>query len=251
MKLSIVMPVYNEKQFILRILHRVQDVSLEGVKKEILVVDDGSTDGTREILRQMERAGENGSPFRDASGGAEVEVHTDGLRFLYLDENGGKGAALRVGIERATGDVLVVQDADLEYDPEDYPELLEPIRSGDADVVYGSRFLGGPHRALFFWHYQGNRFLTFLSNMLTNLNLSDMETCYKMFRMEVLEEIDIQQDKFGVEPELTAKVARGGWRVYEVPISYYGLTYDQGKKITWVDGIKAVWCILRYNLFPY
>ncbi len=165
------------------------------------------------------------------------------------ERNRGKGAALRRGFREAQGQMVLVQDADLEYDPQDYHALLEPIERGAADVVYGSRFLGGPHRVLFFWHYVGNRFLTTLSNMLTNLNLSDVWTCYKVFKREVVEQIELREDRFGFEPEVTAKVARRGWRVYEVPISYWGRTYAEGKKITWKDGLPGIWCILRYNLF--
>jgi glycosyltransferase involved in cell wall biosynthesis len=197
----------------------------------MVVVDDGSTDGTRDLLRQLQEAGEP-APFR----------------YFEQPENRGKGAAVRRGFAEASGDLLVIQDADLEYDPREYPVLLAPIVEGEADVVYGSRFLGGPHRVLFFWHYVGNRFLTMLSNMFTDLNLSDMETCYKVFRREVLEGLELQSDRFGIEPELTAKVARRGARIYEVPISYRGRTYAEGKKIGWRDGFAAIWAILRYNL---
>jgi glycosyltransferase involved in cell wall biosynthesis len=169
------------------------------------------------------------------------------LRFIFQRPNQGKGAALRRGFAEATGDIVLVQDADLEYDPLDYPKLLEPIVDGRADVVYGSRFLGGPQRVHYFWHYVGNRVLTLLSDVLTNLNLTDMETCYKVFRREVLQGIRLKSNRFGFEPEITAKVARGNWRVYEVPISYAGRTYEEGKKITWKDGIQALWCIIRYR----
>jgi len=178
-------------------------------------------------------------------------MRTDNVRVVLQERNCGKGSAVRRGFEEAQGGIVLVQDADLEYDPRDYCKLLEPIERGMADVVYGSRFLGGPHRVLFFWHYVGNKVLTTLSNMLTNLNLSDVWTCYKAFRREVLLNIKLKENGFGFEPEITAKVARGGWRVYEVPISYWGRTYTEGKKITWRDGIKGIWCILRYNLFDY
>ena len=245
MTISIIIPVYNERAFIEEVLRRVQAVPME---KEVLVIDDGSTDGTRELLRDLEQA--------QAAGQTEVSVHNgrtllplDNIRFIFQDRNCGKGAALRRGFEVANGEVLLVQDADLEYDPRDYPKLLEPILDGRADVVYGSRFLGGPQRVHYFWHYAGNKFLTLLSDMLTNLKLTDMETCYKVFRREVVQGIHFKSDRFGFEPECTAKVARGNWRVYEVPISYSGRTYAEGKKITWRDGFTTLWCILRYNLF--
>jgi len=227
MKLSVVIPVYNERPLIFEVLRNVQDVEVNGVEKEIIIVDDCSSDGTREFLQ-----------------GLRVES----IRVFFQDRNQGKGAALRRGFKEATGDVVIVQDADLEYDPTEYPNLLAPIRAGIADVVYGSRFLGGPHRVLYFWHYAGNKILTTLSNMFTNINLTDMETCYKMFRREVLDDIVLEQDRFGIEPEITAKVAKAGWRIYEVPISYHGRTYAEGKKIGWKDGFKALYCILRYNL---
>jgi glycosyltransferase involved in cell wall biosynthesis len=192
------------------------------------VVDDGSTDGTSDRLR-------TGVEARDAR-----------VRVLHQERNRGKGAALRRGFAEARGAVVLVQDADLEYDPRDYPALLEPILSGRADVVYGSRFLGGPHRVLYFWHSVGNWFLTCLSNLFTDLNLTDMETCYKAFRREVIQGIPLRQDRFGFEPEITAKVARRGWRIYEVPVSYAGRSYAEGKKIGWKDGVHAIWCILRY-----
>ena len=229
MKLSVVIPVYNEVDTIGDLLHRVR--SVPGLPlAEIIVVDDCSTDGTREWLQ-----GEADDPL---------------LRRLYHPVNRGKGAALRTGFAEARGDVVVVQDADLEYDPGELPGLLEPISRGRADVVFGSRFMGGgPHRVVFYWHMLANRFLTTLSNMFTNINLTDMECCYKMFRRDVLQRIDIEEDRFGVEPELTAKVAGLGVRIYEVGISYYGRTYDEGKKIGWRDGFRAIYAIVRYNLF--
>ena len=230
MKLSVVMPVYNERAFIGRILDKVRAVDID---KEVIVIDDCSTDGTREFLQELTKNAEmRGS-----------------LKILFQDKNYGKGAALKRGFEVAVGDIIIVQDADLEYDPQDYHRLLSPIEKGEADVVYGSRFLGGPHRVLYFWHYVGNKLLTTLSNMLTNLNLSDMETGYKVFRKEVLAGIEIKQNRFGFEPEITAKVAKKEWRIYEVPISYHGRTYEEGKKINWKDGVKAIRHILKYNLF--
>jgi glycosyltransferase involved in cell wall biosynthesis len=224
--LSVVIPVYNERATLEELVRRVQAVPID---KEIIVVDDGSTDGTREILAR--------SPMRSPE-----------IRVLLQDDNRGKGAALRRGFREARGAIVLVQDADLEYDPSDYPQLLAPIESGVADVVYGSRFLGGPHRVLLFWHYVGNRVLTTLSNVFTNLNLSDVWTCYKVFRAEVLRDLRLREDRFGFEVEVTSKVARRGWRVYEVPISYYGRTYAEGKKITWRDGLRGIWCTLRYGI---
>lgn len=230
--LSIVIPAYNEKSTIREILSRVGTAPLpESMNREIVVVDDGSADGTREMLRDMETRSDP-VPFR----------------LFEQPENRGKGAAIRRGFQEATGDLLLIQDADLEYHPRDFPALLQPIVDDEADVVYGSRFLGGPHRVLYFWHSLGNRFLTTLSNMFTDLNLSDMETGYKVFRREVLEGLELRSDRFGIEPELTAKVARRGARIFEVPISYWGRTYAEGKKIGWKDGVAAVWAILRYNL---
>lgn len=229
MKLSVIIPVFNESATIRDIVQRVA-VAETGTEKELVLVDDFSTDGTREILKQM---------------GAE---HPE-WRVLFHENNRGKGAALRTGFAAATGDILLIQDADLEYDPREYPILLGPILEGRADVVYGSRFLGGgPHRVCYFWHYLGNRLLTTLSNMATNINLTDMEVCYKVFRREVLAGIVIREDRFGFEVEITAKVARGRWRIYEVPISYYGRSYEEGKKITWRDGFRALWCICKYRL---
>lgn len=227
--LSIVIPVYNEKATILQVLSSVESAPASGLRKEIVVVDDCSTDGTRELLKERV----------EGSGGALV---------LYHDRNRGKGAALRTGIARTTGDVVLIQDADLEYDPQEYPKLLAPILSGKADVVFGSRFAGGESkRVLFFWHSVGNRFLTTLSNIFTNLNLSDIETCYKVFRGEVIRGIRIEEDRFGFEPEITSKVARLRCRIYEVGIGYYGRTYEEGKKIGWKDGVRAIWCILKYR----
>ena len=228
MKLSIVVPVYNEKGTITQVLERIQNTPYE---KEIIVVDDFSTDGTREILRSFD------SSSRIPS-----------ARFLYQPVNQGKGAALRAGIAAATGDIVIVQDADLEYDPGDYATLIQPITAGLADVVYGSRFLSGPHRVLFFWHSLGNRLLTLLSNMFTDLNLTDMETGYKAFRRELFSKITIEENRFGFEPEITAKIARLRCRIYEVPISYFGRDYSEGKKITWKDGFAALYFIVKYNL---
>jgi glycosyltransferase involved in cell wall biosynthesis len=224
--LSVVIPVYNERATVEELLKRVQAVPLD---KEIVIVDDGSTDGTRELLAGL--------------GAADGSV-----RVLLQPENRGKGAALRRGFAEARGAVVIVQDADLEYDPSDYPALLHPIERGVADVVFGSRFLGGPHRVLLFWHSVGNWVLTTLSNTLTNLNLTDVWTCYKGFRLEVLRSLTLREDRFGFEAEVTAKVARGRWRIYEVPIAYHGRTYAEGKKITWKDGVRGVWCTLRYGL---
>jgi glycosyltransferase involved in cell wall biosynthesis len=226
MRLSVVIPVYNEVRTIEQVVARVRAVPLE---KEILIVDDGSTDGTRQRLEDI--------------------VRHDDVKVLYHERNKGKGAALRTGFAAAIGDVLIIQDADLEYDPRDYTALLEPILDGRADVVYGSRFLGGPHRVLFFWHYVGNRVLTLMSNALTNLNLTDMETGYKVFRRDILNDIPLRSNRFGFEPEFTVKVAKRMLRVYEVPISYSGRTYAEGKKITWRDGIAAIFTILRFRIF--
>lgn len=230
MKLSIVMPVYNEEKFIHEAVKRVKECDIGDLEKEIIVVDDFSTDGTREILEK------DITPLVD--------------KVIFKEKNEGKGATIRRGFKLTTGDFVIIQDADLEYDPNEYKDLLAPMLSGKADVVYGSRFAGGqPHRVLFFWHSLGNKFLTLLSNMFTNLNLTDMECCYKLFRKEVLDSITLEQNRFGIEPELTAKVAKGNWRIYEVGISYFGRTYAEGKKINWKDGVQAIWCIVKYGLF--
>lgn len=232
MKLSIVIPVYNEVSTLREVVRRVLAVDI-GMDKELILVDDGSTDGTRDLYDAVRRDH------------AEREIHV-----LLHPRNQGKGAALRTGFGQVNGDVVLVQDADLEYDPADYPHLLAPILDGRADVVYGSRFVGGEaHRVLFFWHMVGNRFLTLLSNAFTNLNLTDMETCYKVFRAQVLRQLTIRSDRFEFEPEITAKVARAGCRVYEVGISYAGRDYSEGKKITWRDGVKAILAIIRYRFF--
>jgi glycosyltransferase involved in cell wall biosynthesis len=233
-KLSVVIPVYNEAKTIQEILRRVAAVKID---KEIVVVDDCSVDGTRDVLRQLE------------SDRGDAGLAGSNLRVFYQDRNQGKGAALRRGFAEAQGEIVLIQDADLEYNPEDYGLLLDPFERGLAAVVYGSRFSGGAHRVLFFWHSVGNRFLTLLSNMFTDLNLTDVWTCYKAFRREVLENIVIRENRFGIEPEITAKVARGKWPIFEVPISYDGRTYAEGKKITWKDGIRALVCVVRYNIF--
>jgi len=225
MLLSIIIPAFNEVAFLPEVIRRVRETPYD---KEIIIVDDGSTDGTSEYLNSLK----------------ETDV-----KVILHKENIGKGAAVRSGLAISTGDVIIVQDADLEYDPKDYPVLLGPIIDGKADVVFGSRFLGGPHRVLFFWHSVGNFLITIISNMLTDLNLTDMETGYKVFRREVFNHISIESDRFGFEPEITSKVAKKGFRIYEVPISYSGRGYQEGKKITWKDGIKAIFTVLKYNLF--
>jgi glycosyltransferase involved in cell wall biosynthesis len=226
MKLSVVIPVYNEKSTILEILRRVRSV---GLPKEVIVVDDCSTDGTREVLQGV-------SPSED-------------LKIVFHERNQGKGAALRTGFGTVTGDIVIVQDADLEYDPAEYPAMIQPILDNKADVVYGSRFLSGPHRVLLFWHSVGNKILTTLSNMLTDLNLTDMETCYKVFRADILRKLRFKENRFGFEPEFTAKIAKARYRIYEVPISYSGRDYSEGKKITWKDGAAAIYFIVKYRFF--
>ena len=245
MKVSVIIPVYNERAFIEEVLLRVQASPID---KEIILIDDKSTDGTRVLLEDLDKAQSDGKR-EVAVQNAKARLALGNIRFLFQPQNEGKGAALRRGFEAATGDIVLVQDADLEYDPRDYGKLLEPILEGKADVVYGSRFLGGPQRVHYFWHYAGNKFLTLLSDMLTNLKLTDMETCYKVFRSEVLHGVEFTADRFGFEPEFTAKIAKKNWRIYEVPISYAGRTYAEGKKITWRDGFSTLWYILRYNLF--
>ena len=229
MKVSVVIPVFNERGTIEQIVNAVRGAPLENI--EIIVVDDASTDGTQEVLKE------------------KISEMAD--QIIYQPRNSGKGAALRAGFAVATGDVILVQDADLEYNPSDYPTLLEPIFSGKADAVFGSRFMGGrPHRVLYFWHMVGNRFLTLLSNMFTNLNLTDLETCYKAFRAPLVKSLDLRENRFGFETEVTAKLARTRCRIYEVGISYNGRTYSEGKKVNWKDGFHAIYAIVRYNLFP-
>jgi glycosyltransferase involved in cell wall biosynthesis len=225
MKLSIVVPIYNEEKTLMTILEKVRAQDFE---KEIILVDDGSTDGTREILKSLDYP--------------EVRV------FLQK-ENQGKGAALRTGFAEVTGDIIIIQDADLEYNPDEYADLIRPIQNGVADVVYGARFLGGPHRVLYFWHYCGNKLLTLITNILYNINLNDMETCYKVFRKEALEGVTTISNRFGFEPEITARMVKSKQRIYEIPISYFGRTYEEGKKITWKDGIVALYTLLRFRLF--
>jgi glycosyltransferase involved in cell wall biosynthesis len=245
MKVSIIIPAYNERAFIEEVLLRVQASPID---KEIIVIDDCSTDGTRQLLEDLDKIQSEGKREAIVQNG-KSRLSLENIRFLFQSQNGGKGAALRRGFEAAIGDVVLVQDADLEYDPKDFERLLEPIFEGKADVVYGSRFSGGPQRVHYFWHYAGNKFLTLLSDIFTNLKLTDMETCYKAFRREVLQNIKLKSDRFGFEPEITAKISKGKWRIYEVSISYSGRTYSEGKKITWRDGFATLWCIFRFNLF--
>jgi glycosyltransferase involved in cell wall biosynthesis len=226
MKLSVVIPVYNERNTILEVLRRVRDVD---IPKEIIIVDDFSTDGTRGLLQAL--------------------PSSEDLQIIYQPINAGKGAALRAGFAVVSGDIVIVQDADLEYDPSEYPGLIQPILANKADVVFGSRFSGGPHRVLLFWHYVGNRMLTMLSNMFTDLNLSDMETCYKAFRTDILKNITLRENRFGFEPEFTAKISKARCRIYEVPISYSGRDYSEGKKIGWKDGVAAIYFIIKYSCF--
>ena len=230
MILSILMPVFNEKATITTIIQRVMAVDT-GCEKELVIVDDFSTDGTREFLKDLS---------------AE---RRPGIKIVLHEQNQGKGAAIRTGLQHTSGEVILIQDADLEYDPADYPKLLDPFLKGQADVVYGNRFHGGVHRVLYFWHSLGNQVLTFLSNLLTNLNLSDMEVGYKVFRADVFKRITLRSNRFGFEPEVTAKVAKLGCRIYEVPIAYHGRTYAEGKKITWKDGVSALWCLIRFRFF--
>jgi glycosyltransferase involved in cell wall biosynthesis len=228
MKLSVVIPCYNERATIRGIVEAVQKSPYPD--QEIIIVDDCSSDGTRDLLRS--------------------EIAPQVAKVIYHEHNQGKGAALRTGIAAATGDIVIIQDADLEYDPQEYPLLIEPILRNEADVVFGSRFMGGrPHRVLYFWHRVGNGLLTLLSNMFTNLNLTDMETGYKVFRREIIQSIAIEESRFGFEPEITAKIAHTRCRIYEVGISYYGRTYEEGKKINWKDGVRALYCIVKYNVF--
>ncbi len=225
MKLSVVIPVYNERESLLDVIEKVSESPFD---KEIILVDDGSTDGTREILEGIDR---------------------EGIRIFFHEKNAGKGAAIRTGFAQVEGDIVLIQDADLEYTPDDYPVLLQPLLDQKADVVFGSRFQGGVHRCHLFWHWVANKAITLLSNMLTNLNLTDMETCFKVFRTEVVRKLHLKSNRFGIEPEMTAKVARLGCRIFEVPISYYGRDYSEGKKITWRDGIAAIWHIIKFNIF--
>ena len=232
--LSIIIPVYNESRTIFSVLKKVSDVELiNGIKKEIIIINDGSTDETETQINKF------------------IRSHQDPIHFISHEKNQGKGHAVRTAIEQVTGEFLIIQDGDLEYDPSEYNILLKPVIEGHADVVYGSRFLGGnAHRILFFWHSMGNKFLTFLSNMFTNLNLTDMETCYKLIRSSLIKDIDLVEKRFGFEPEITAKLSKlSDVRIYEVGISYYGRQFKEGKKINWKDGIKAIFCIIRYNLF--
>ena len=228
MVLSIIIPCYNEGKTIVQIINNILDV--KSIKKEIIIIDDNSTDGSKDILRK--------------------EILKKVKKIIFKEKNYGKGAAIRSGLKFVTGDIVLIQDADLEYNPKEYPKLLKPIKDGFADVVYGSRFIGGDgHRVLYFWHSIGNKFLTLLSNMFTNLNLTDMETCYKVFKSEIIKKVKIEENRFGFEPEITAKISKLNCVIYEVGISYNGRTYKDGKKINWIDGFKAIYCILKYNIF--
>ncbi len=244
-KLSVVIPVYNERESLLALIDRVKSVP---IPKEIVLVDDCSTDGTTDLLKSVEQAA---AAADSEDSGPDSHPPMNKISVFYHEKNQGKGAAVRTGFSKSTGDIVLIQDADLEYDPAEYPRLLHPIIEGKADVVYGSRFLGDqPHRVLYYWHYLGNKLLTTLSNCFTNLNLTDMETCYKVFTREVIDDITprLRQCRFGIEPEITGRIARRGYRVFEMSISYSGRTYEQGKKIGWKDGCKALWCIVRYGL---
>ena len=228
MKLSIIIPCFNERPTIIQLIEAVRQSPV--ISKQLVIVDDGSTDGSRELLASLTQSSD--------------------LKILFHSQNMGKGAALRTGFAAADGDICIVQDADLEYDPQEFPLVIQPILDGKADVVYGSRFQGGrPHRVVYFWHRVGNGFLTLMSNIFTDLNLTDMETCYKAFRREVIQSLSIRENRFGFEPEITAKISKRGLRIYEVGISYYGRTYIEGKKIGWRDGVRAIYCILKYNLW--
>jgi glycosyltransferase involved in cell wall biosynthesis len=246
MRVSVVIAAYNEREFIEEILRRVLE---SGYTDEVIVVDDCSSDGTREFLQSLldQKTSDQASPPSNSAYPGSLDLAR--IQIVFQDRNMGKGAALRRGFAEATGDILLIQDADLEYDPKDYPKLLEPILDGRADVVYGSRFGGGAQRVHFFWHYVGNKALTLLSDVVTNLKLTDMETCYKVFRREVIQGMRLKSNRFGFEPEVTVKMAKGKWRVYEVPISYAGRSYAEGKKITWRDGVVALYSILRYRFF--
>ena len=231
-KISVVIPIYNEKDTLAELVRRVMALEIE-LEKELILIDDASSDGSDKIIEEVKR-----------------EHDSVPIKIITHKKNQGKGASLRDGFAQVSGDLVIIQDSDLEYDPNDYPRMIKPILDGRADVVYGSRFSGGSeHRVLYFWHYVGNQIVTTLSNMCTNLNLTDMEVCYKVFRREVVDGLNIKSRRFGVEPEITAKVARAGWRIYEVGISYNGRTYAEGKKITWKDGLKALWTIIRFKCF--